>query len=311
MKPKALQPGDTIGIVAPSSPAEPEQIELALQIFANFGYRVKLGRSVNQRNGYLAGSDTLRAEDINRMFADPSVKAVFCLRGGYGATRMLDLIDYEIIRQNPKIFVGYSDITAIHLAIQKRTGLVTFHGPMVIELAKQSDSLSWSALFRHLTNPCPLGRYPGQREIFQYTVTGGTATGPLVGGNLSLLASTTGTPYEVETAGKILFIEEVGEEPYRLDRMLTQLRSAGKLQEANGILFTDCSDCEAEEEEKSLTIQEVLYDIIQPLGVPSYYGLKAGHCIPNLTLPIGVNARLNATEGWLEIAEGGVEPLIE
>lgn len=306
MKPKSLKPGDTIGIIAPASHVQPEQREKALQLFSCFGYKIKLGESVCRQYGYLAGSDELRANDINRMFADPEVKAVFCLRGGYGTSRILPLIDYTLIRRNPKIFVGYSDITALHLAIHKKTGLVTFHGPMVAELTKEADCLSWSVLFRNLTDPRPAGEYTEPPDMFQYTITGGTAEGPLIGGNLSLLVSTLGTSYEVETRGKILFIEEVGEEPYRVDRMLVHLRSAGKLQAASGIIFTECTDCKPEDPEKSLTIRQVLNELIKPLGIPSYYGLKAGHTRPNLTLPIGVYARMNASEGWLRMMEGGV-----
>lgn len=306
MKPKSLKPGDTIGVIAPASPANPEEQEKALQAFSDFGYRMKLGNSIWQKYGYLSGNDWVRAEDVNRMFADPDVNAIFCMRGGYGTPRILDLIDYRIITRNPKIFVGYSDITALHIAIQRKVGLVTFHGPMVFELAKHDDSLSWFMLFRNLTDPSPIGRYKESSEIFKYTIVEGTAEGRLIGGNLSLLTATIGTPYEVETEGKILFIEEVGEEPYRIDRMLTQLRLACKLQRANGIIFTECTDCKPEDKEKSLTIRQILHDIIKPLGVPAYYGLKVGHTQPNLTLPMGVCAKIDATKGWIEIREGSV-----
>ncbi len=306
MKPKSLKPGDTVGIIAPASPLEPEEREKSLQLFASFGFRIITGESVFRRHGYLAGDDELRAGDVNRMFADSAVKAVFCMRGGYGTSRILPLIDYATIKRNPKIFVGYSDITALHLAIHQKTGLVTFHGPMVAELAEEEDRLSWSALFKILTDSGPAGEYTEVQDMFQYTVSEGTAEGPLIGGNLSLLVSTLGTPYEVETKGKILFIEEVNEEPYRIDRMLAQLRSAGKLEEASGIVFTEFTDCEPKKPEKSLTIRQILDELIKPLKVPCYYGLKAGHTRPNFTLPIGVCAKMNATEGWLRMMEGGV-----
>lgn len=304
MKSTSLKPGDTIGIIAPASPADPEEQEKALQLFSEFGYNIKLGNSIWQQYGYLAGSDWVRADDVNRMFADPEVDAIFCMRGGYGTPRILDLIDYRIIRRNPKIFVGYSDITALHLAIQREVGLVTFHGPMVIELAKHPDSLSWFTLFKNLINPYPLGRY--EEPMDKYSIVEGTAKGRLIGGNLSLLVATLGTPYEVDTEGKILFIEEVGEKPYRIDRMLTQLRLACKLQRAEGIIFTECTDCKPEDEKKSLTIRQILDDIIKPLGIPSYYGLKVGHTQPNLTLPLGIYAKMNATKGWIELREGSV-----
>lgn len=304
MKPSALMPGDTIGVIAPASPADPEEQQKALQLFSEFGYKVKLGNSIWERYGYLAGSDWIRAADVNQMFSDPEVDAIFCMRGGYGTPRILDLIDYRMIRRNPKIFVGYSDITALHLAIQCKVGLVTFHGPMIIELAKHPDAVSWSTLFRNITNPYPIGRYEEPME--KYTIVEGCAKGRLIGGNLSLLAATLGTPYEVDTEGKILFMEEIGEEPYRIDRMLTQLKLACKLERAAGIIFTECTDCKPENDKKSLTIRQILDDILKPLGIPSYYGLKVGHTQPNFTLPMGVYAKINATKGWIELREGGV-----
>ncbi|MBH8607652.1 LD-carboxypeptidase [Thermoactinomyces sp. CICC 10521] len=306
MKAKCLQPGDTIGIIAPASPTDPVELEMSLEILAGFGYRVKPGRSLGERYGYLAGRDEIRAEDINRMFADPEVDAVFCLRGGYGTPRLLDLIDYEIIRANPKIFAGYSDITALHVAIYQRTGLVTFHGPMVFELAKRFDALSWHTLFTHLSRPCPVGGYLSSAESCPFTIVQGEAEGKLVGGNLSLLAALLGTPYEVDTRGHILFIEEIEEEPYRIDRMLTQLRLAGKLQQASGIVITECTDCEAADDAKSLTVRQVLEDILKPLGIPAFYGLKAGHTNVNLTLPVGVRAKMDAGGRWLQFQEAGV-----
>jgi muramoyltetrapeptide carboxypeptidase len=306
MKPKRLKPGETIGIIAPASPTEPEEQERALQIFSNFGFKIKLGESLCRQEGYLAGSDRVRAADINRMFADPEVDAIFCMRGGYGTPRILDLLDYGTIRKNPKIFVGYSDVTALHLAIQKKVGLVTFHGPMVFELAKRFDEPSWLTLFRNLTNPAPVGRYINPPEEDFYSIVEGNVEGKLIGGNLSLIVSTLGTPYEIETDGKILFMEEVDEEPYRIDRMLTQLKLAGKLQTARGIIFTECTDCRPKDEAKSLTVRQVLENIIRPLGIPSFYGLKVGHTCPNLTFPMGVDVKMNATEGWVEMREGGV-----
>lgn len=307
LKPKALELGDTIGIIAPSSPAPKDTMEKSLGIFMQYGYRVKLGETINAQYGYLSGTDEMRAQDVNRMFADSEVDAIFCLRGGYGTPRILDKIDYESIRNNPKIFVGYSDITALHVAIHKNTGLVTFHGPMVAELAKTMDPLTWPTLFQHLTNGGPVGRYAEPLDMFQYTLTDGVVEGPLVGGNLCLLVAALGTPYEIDTKDKILFVEDIGEEPYSIDRMLTQLKLAGKLESAKGIIFTDFSEDEPKQYKNSLTMEQILNDIVKPLGIPSYYGLKAGHCQPNLTLPYGVHTRLNATEGWIEFLEGGVK----
>ncbi|MEW9670282.1 LD-carboxypeptidase [Ammoniphilus sp. 3BR4] len=305
IKPKALQAGDTIGVIAPSSPVPLEKIEKSLNIFKEFGYKVKLGKTVGQEYGYLAGNDALRASDVNQMFADPEVDAIICLRGGYGTPRILESLNYDLIKNHPKAFVGYSDITALHSAIHRHTGLVTFHGPMIAELADDPHATTWPTLFNHLSGLQAGHRYP--KDMLQYSIVEGVAEGRLVGGNLCLLVATLGTAFEVDTKDKILFIEDIGEEPYSIDRMLTQLKLAGKLQQAKGLLFTDFSEAEPKPDKPTLTLEQVLHDLIRPLGIPSYYGLKSGHCQPNLTLPIGVKARINATEGWLEFLEEGVE----
>jgi len=306
VKPKGLSLGDTIGVIAPASPALKEKTEKALALFQAYGYKVKLGNTVTAQYGYLSGSDQLRANDVNQMFADPGVKGIICLRGGYGTPRILESIDYDLIRRNPKVFVGYSDITALHLAIQKHAGLVTFHGPMITELADDPDPLTWPTLLRHLTDSSPVGRYCEPFDMFQGTLIPGIVEGPLVGGNLCLITATLGTPYEIETEGRILFLEDIGEAPYSIDRMLTQLKLAGKLQAAKGIVLSDFSDADPKPGSNSLTLEQIFHDILKPLGIPCYYGLKAGHCEPNLTMPIGIGARLNATEGWIEFLEGGV-----
>lgn len=305
IKPKRLELGDTIGVIAPASPAPPKVIRKSIQILQGFGYQVKLGRSVGLVYGYLAGDDETRAQDILDMFVDPEVKAIFCLRGGYGTPRILDLLDYELIRQHPKILVGYSDITALHTAIHKMTNLVTFHGPMVGELGKDPDPLSWCTLFQHLTNPVSFESYGGCFED-SYTISPGVVEGEIVGGNLSLLTSTLGTPYEIETKGKILFIEDVSEEPYAIDRMLTQLRLAGKLDVAKGIVITDFHDLNIPHEKPSLPIDQIFQDIIAPLNIPFFYGVSVGHCRPNLTIPIGISVQLDATARSLTFLENGV-----
>jgi len=306
IKPKGLSLGDTIGVIAPASPASKEKVEKALAIFENYGYKVKLGYTVSAQYGYLSGSDQLRAGDVNQMFADPEVKGIICLRGGYGTPRILESIDYDLIRRYPKVFVGYSDITALHLAIQRNAGLVTFHGPMITELADGPDPLTWPTLFRHLTDPSPAGRYREPFNMFQCTLTPGVVEGPLVGGNLCLITATLGTPYEIETEGRILFLEDIGEKPYSIDRMLTQLKLSGKLQAAKGIVLADFSDADPKPGSNSLRIEQIFLDILKPTGIPCYYGLKVGHCEPNLTMPLGIQTRLNATEGWIEFLEGGV-----
>lgn len=304
MKPLQLQKGDRIGIVAPASPCPMKKWKKAVSFLTLLGYEVELGESVYHRVGYLSGSDELRAKDLNQMFADPTIKAIFCLRGGYGVTRILPFLDYEQIQKQPKILIGYSDITALHLAIHQTVGLTTFHGPILAEFGERIHFLTGWYLFSLCSETKPLGRYPIPSD--SYTLTEGEATGELIGGNLSLLTASLGTSYELETSGKILFIEEVGEQPYRIDRMLTQLLQAGKLQSARGIILASFTNCDASNPSQSLMLKEVFADRIGSLGIPAYYGLYAGHCSPNLTLPIGGKAKMNASERWLELIEGNV-----
>jgi len=309
LKAKALRPGATIGVVAPASPVTPERIEYGLQWLRDHGYRVVTGPHLFAQRGYLAGTDRERASDLLEMFARPEVEAIFCARGGYGTPRLLSLLDYDLIRENPKILLGYSDVTALHLAIQRQTGLVTFHGPMV-----ESDpqvgfvDYNWLGVLRAIAAPSPLGlvENPPAGPALR-VIRGGRAQGPLVGGNLSLICATMGTPYEIDTRGKILFLEDVGEAPYRMDRMLNQLLLAGKLQAASGIVIGESVGCEqAPGDRPSLTLYEVLADLLSSLGKPVLYGLAIGHGFYKATLPLGVEAVLDATAGHLEVIEPAV-----
>lgn len=309
LKAKALRPGATIGVVAPASPVTPERIEYGLQWLRDHGYRIVTGQHLFAQRGYLAGTDQERASDLLEMFARPEVEAIFCARGGYGTPRLLSLLDYDLIRENPKILLGYSDITALHLAIQSQTGLVTFHGPMV-----ESDpqvgfvDYNWRGLLRAIAAPSPLGlvENPPAGPALR-VIRGGRAQGPLVGGNLSLICATMGTPYEIDTRGKILFLEDVGEAPYRMDRMLNQLLLAGKLQAASGIVIGESVGCEQTPGDRpSLTLYEVLEDLLPSLGKPVLYGLAVGHGFYKATLPLGVEAVLDATAGHLEVIEPAV-----
>ena len=250
------------------------------------------------------------------MFRDPEVKAVFAIRGGYGASQLLDRIDYDLIRSNPKIFLGYSDITALHLAIQKRAGLVTFHGPVVLSrFTPYTQTYFRKALFEaepmgRVTNPPDSD--PLRPAHVLRTVRPGRARGPLVGGNLTLISTTMGTPYETETAGRILFLEDVDEQPYSIDRMLTQLRLAGKLDVAAGVIFGECQDCRPRDfkpsYESTLSTGEVVDEILGHLRIPVLSGLTIGHTDDQLTLPLGVMAELDAEKGELTIQESGVVP---
>ncbi len=306
---KKLKFGDTIGFVAPSGAVREEgAIERAAAETERMGFKVKFGASNHSRYGYLAGNDAARAKDINDMFKDDEVDAVFCLRGGYGAMRILDQIDYDAIRANPKVFVGFSDITALHIAMLNKAGLVTFHGPMATSnwASGPLDDFSRESMYRVLMNAEPAGQLPNPLEYPRETITSGAAVGQLVGGNLMLIASSLGTPWEIDTRDRILFIEEVGEKTYCVDRMLTQLRLAGKFDDCAGVVFGNFNNCNVEYEQFGLTLDEIIRDVVVPSGKPILGGVRCGHCRPNMTLPFGVNCCLDADAQTLTILESAV-----
>lgn len=315
MKSKALKAGDTVGVITPSTyVSDPVRLDLVPRTLEHFGLKMKLGKNVRKRTGYLGGSIQERIDDLHEMFADPEVKGIFCIRGGYGSSQLLDRIDYSLIRRNPKVFAGYSDITALHLAIHKNTGLVTFHSPVV--LSKFTD---WTqdhfrrALFsveknRRIQNPAESNPLRPVHPI--RAIRPGKARGELIGGNLTLISTLMGTPYEPDTRGKIFFLEDVGEEPYRIDRMMTQLRLAGKFEQAAGVAIGECAGCSPREFrpgfESTFSFNEVLEDILSGLKVPVLSGLLLGHTDDQATVPIGIEAELDANGGTLTILQSGV-----
>ena len=312
--PPALREGDTVGLITPGTyVSDPDRLALVVRTVKYFGLRPKLGRNVGERAGYLGGSDQQRLDDLHAMFRDPAVKAVFAIRGGYGSERLLDRVDYGLLRANPKIFLGYSDITCLHLAIHKRAGLVTFHGPMMIS-AFTDFTQKWFRRALFATEPLGVVTNPPETNQLRpahtlRTVRPGKARGRLIGGNLSLVTRTLGTPYEIDTRGRILFIEDVDEQPYAIDGMLTQLRLAGKL-DAAGIVFGECSDCRPRDFkpafESTFSVGEVVDQILGKLGIPVLAGLTIGHTDDQLTLPLGTVASLDADKGELAIEEAGV-----
>ena len=315
IRPKALRAGDTVGLITPSSyVSDPDRLALAERSARYFGLVPKFGKNVRKRDGYLGGTVEERVDDLHAMFRDPEVKAVFAIRGGYGAGQLLDRIDYDLIRSHPKIFLGYSDITALHLAIQKHAGLVTFHGPITLSrFTPYTQTWFRKALFE--TTPMGVVTNPPDSDPLRpshtlRTVRPGRARGPLIGGNLTLISTTMGTPYEIETAGRILFLEDVEEEPYSIDRMLTQLRLAGKLDAAAGVIFGECQDCHPRDfkpsYESTLSVGEVVEEILGRLHIPVLSGLTIGHTEDQVTLPLGVMAELNADKGELTIEQAGV-----
>ncbi|MGI5840007.1 MAG: S66 peptidase family protein [bacterium] len=309
-KVKRLRPGETVGIVSPSSRPEPEKLNRGAAYLESRGYRVVLGEHVLDSRAYLAGRDEDRAADLNELFGRKDIAAILCAQGGYGSLRTLRYLDWNVIRANPKIFLGYSDITGFHCAFRQEAGFVTFHGPMVAhEMGGEFTSYTDDHLWRAVAGAEPVGviENPPDGPPVQ-VITEGTVTGELVGGNLSLIAALMGTPYELETRGKILFLEDVGEAPYRYDRYLMHLWQAGKLQSAAGIVIGESVDCvPTDPASPTLTLTEVFDDLIKPLNIPAIYGLCCGHGRHKATLPLGVQATLAAGEKKLIIEESGVE----
>ena len=314
LKPQALKPGDTIGIVAPAShSALPSALLNGRRSLEALGFHTVTAPHLADRHGFLAGRDADRLADLEGMFTDPDIHGIVCLRGGYGSVRMLPRMDFDIVRANPKVFVGYSDITALHGAIHQRTGLVTFWGPMVAsDMSPGFHPYNRDAFMKAVSGSDSIGGILHPEDMPPVlTIHGGMATGPLIGGTLSLLAAAVGTPYEFEYDGAILFFEDVGEEPHRIDRMLTQLLQAGKLDCLTGIVIGECAGCGSAPDNPAFpygnfSIEEVFMDRLQPLGIPVIYGLGIGHGTYKATLPLGVRATLDGDARTLTIDEPGV-----
>ncbi|MDO5506373.1 MAG: LD-carboxypeptidase [Pseudoxanthomonas suwonensis] len=307
--PVPLNAGDTVALVSPSAAMEdPDNFDVAQEVLEALGFKVRRGKYLDARRGHLAGTDAQRAGDINEAFADRSIKAVICARGGSGAARLLPLLDYDTIARNPKVLLGYSDITALHSAINARTGLVTFHGP--------NGSGSWNSFnadqFRSLFLQRELPRYRNvvetgdelvQRGNRTVTMQPGKVRGELVGGNLAVLSALAGSPYLPDFKGKILFLEDVSEAPYRIDRMMSTLKLMGALDAIAGFIFGECTDCSPGNGYGSLTLGEILDDYIRPLGIPAYRGAMIGHIRRQFIVPVGGQVELDADAGSFRLLE--------
>jgi muramoyltetrapeptide carboxypeptidase len=305
LKPPALKKGDVIGIVSPaSSPDDFTRIEQGVKYLESLGYRVKLGKHIFKRYGYLSSTDDERADDLNEMLADEKVKAIICVRGGYGTPRLLDKVDYNLIKKKPKIFVGYSDITALQLAIFKKTGLVTFSGPMLaVDIYSNFDSFAEDFFWRILTSREKKIEIKNPNGVELNTLKSGKATGTLLGGNLSLIASIMGTKYQPSFNGSVLVIEDIGEEPYRIDRYLSQLKNSGVLYKINACILGQFTDCAPKEPEKSLTLEQIFNDYLGNLKIPVISNLSYGHIPQKLTLPLGARVRVDAKRQKITIIE--------
>jgi len=307
--PMPLQWGDTVGLISPSAAtAERIQFQFAKEALEALGFIVKPGANLEKRRGHLAGTDEERAADLNGMFADREVKAVICIRGGSGAARILPLINYESIKQNPKPILGYSDITAIHNAIYTKTGLITFHGP--------NGTGSWNSFnvrqFEEVFFKQSLLKYENEKikgdELIVknnriQTINGGKSEGVIVGGNLTVLTALAGSGYLPDFNGKILFLEDVGEEPYKVDRMMSTLKLMGALNNLKGFIFGQCTDCNPTGGYGALTLDDIFDDYIVPLNIPAYRGAMIGHVPKQFIVPIGARVSMDADEGTFTLQE--------
>ena len=309
-----LQPGATIGVVSPASPSMyRSEVPRAKEYLEAMGYRVVIGKNVNKTKGFTAASEQDRADDINEMFARDDIDAVFVTQGGYGSAQILDKIDYEMIRNHPKIFTGFSDITALHLAINKKAGVVTFHAPGMARFNDEElTEYTKESFFRTLGQTDPPGEIKkADPKNWLTTIYGGVCEAPVIGGNLSLIRNTLGTPYEIDCKGKILFFEDLDTEPWIFDDTLCHLRNAGKLDDAVGFIIGHCENCIPNDYKPGfvcdISLEDVLLYYLEPLKKPALYGLPMGHGDDLATLPLGVMTRLDADKKTFTVLEAGVK----
>ena len=307
IKPLALHAGDTVAIVAPASNLKTDYLARGVAELEWLGFHVKYEPGILSHARYTAGADERRAGELMRAFLDPEVKAVWAARGGYGAMRLFNLLDEETLRRRPKIFIGYSDLTALHLYFYRRFGWVTFHGPMAAkDLAGGASHYHRAGLLAAIKDTAPMGEITSPKTEMLHRGSGERVSGRLLGGCLSLIAALMGTPDELDTRGSILFLEDTATKPFALDRMLQQLRLAGKFDEVRAIIFGEMTDC-VQHAKQGYRVQDVLAECTADLGVPVMFGLRSGHSPRgNLTLPLGVAATLDAERGVLSIDEAAV-----
>lgn len=310
-KPKRLQAGMTVGLIAPASSFTPEKLAAARTNLAALGLNIRESANLHAQNGYFAGTDAQRLADLHWAFESPDIDAVWCIRGGYGCSRLLPMIDFKKIARNPKVFIGYSDVTALHLAIQQHTGLVTFHGPVAASEFPENTLQHFRSVVMdpvaNYTVRIPDAAALPADDVFQpFLITPGRATGALSGGNLTLLAALVGTPFAPSYKNKLVFMEDVGEQPYRIDRMLTQMLQGSDLSQAAGIALGVFADCRPKGDGPSLSLQETLRDRLGGLGIPVVYGIPFGHVAHQMTFPYGIRAALDADKGELTFLETAV-----
>jgi len=302
LKGKMLKKGNTIGIVAPANSDSKDKILRSKDKLENLGYKVKLGKHIFDTWHSFAGTDKNRVSDINNFFEDPEIDAIMCLRGGYGSIRIVKDLDIEMIKKNPKIFIGYSDITTIHSALNQKAGLITFHGPMASSNFFNIEKFTLDSFIESMENNEP-------REIKNpvelKSMTGGKAAGIVIGGNLTTLMGDIRTPNELNFKEKILFIEEIREPTYKIDRILTQLLNSGKLSQLNGIILGDFNRC-IPASEYDMSLMDLFEDRLKNLGIPIIYNFKSGHCKPMVTLPLGIELEIDGDRLTIRSLEGAV-----
>ena len=312
VKPERLRAGDKIGLITPGSFIPDRTLEKAIANIRALGFEVVLGKYIRAKNGYIAGTDEQRLDDLHAMFYNPDIRGVWCARGGYGCTRLLPDVDYGLIRKNPKVLIGYSDITALHLAIHQRTGLVTFHGPVAGSdfteyTTRHVKAVLMDAAAPHVIDTLSDYGTVKNPELYKpLVIRPGTVRGPLYGGNLSLLAAMAGTEFGLDASGKLIFIEDIDEKPYRVDRMLTQLRQSANLDQAAAFGLGVFAGCVPEPGDESLTLAQTVADRLSDLGRPAVYGLTFGHIAHQCTLPMGVSAELDTEQMRLTLLEPSV-----
>lgn len=309
IKPKKLKPGDVIGIISPaSSPDDLTKINSGVQYLEKLGYRVEVGKNVGLQEGYLAGSDHERLNDLHDMFKNKHIKAIFSIRGGYGSGRLLDKIDYRLIRNNPKIFVGYSDINALQMAFYAKCGLITFAGPMVaVDFHDEVSPFTEEVFWRTITSNKKIGRIKNPRNEKIYVLTKGRVRGRLIGGNLSIFTSLIGTEYFPKIKDAVLLLEDVNEAPYRIDRMFNQLKLAKIFKQIKAVVLGHFVNCiEPDTTKKSFTLNEVVIEYFQSMKIPVMYNLRHGHVKENITMPFGIKCVVNASRGFIEIPDNAV-----
>lgn len=313
VRPPKLIRGNRVALIAPAGPLlEKDDLTRAEALCRALGYEPALGKSAYARHGYLAGTDHERLTDLNSALADPSIDAIWCIRGGYGSIRLLEGVDYRAMAQRPKALIGFSDVTALLNAVTRLTGVVTFHGPVARASMPAFSRSHFERVLTRVEAPGRLGRLPAPPDVLIpqenriVTLRGGVAEGRLLGGNLTLLQCLIGTPYFPELAGAILFLEDVGEDLYRVDRMLAHLHLIGALRRLSGVLIGRFTSLDRSGRDGALGFDEVLANYFDPLGIPVAYGFPVGHIDAQWTLPLGVQARLDADAGEVELLEPAV-----